>query len=117
MKTIKIVATLFILTSSGCHNYLQEDLQGTFSSSTFYKSQSDALVALTGVYNSTAFVNTMNQLWVFGDVASDDAVKGGLTGDLVDVQYIDQFNYVRTNTVLANVWQYYYEGASRANYV
>jgi hypothetical protein len=117
MKTIKIATLFFILACTSCHNFLQEDLQGTFSSATFYKSESDALVAITGVYNSSAFVNTMNQLWVFGDVASDDAVKGGLAGDQVDVQYIDQFNYVRTNTVLANVWQYYYDGISRANYV
>ncbi len=117
MKTIKIVALLFVLFLSSCHNFLDENLQGTFSSATFYKSQSDALVAITGVYSSTAFVNTMNQLWVFGDVASDDAMKGGLSGDQSDVQYIDQFNYVRTNTVLNNVWQYYYDGIARANYV
>jgi len=117
MKTIKIFAILITLTLGSCHDYLQEDLQGTFSSATFYKSQSDALVAINGVYNATAFVNTMNQLWVFGDVASDDAVKGGLSGDQSDIQNIDQFNYVRTNTVLANVWQYYYEGISRANYL
>lgn len=117
MKPLKIFSTLFILSLSSCHNFLDENLQGTFSSATFYKSESDALVAITGVYNATAFVNTMNQLWVFGDVASDDAVKGGLAGDQSDIQYIDQFNYVRTNTVLANVWQYYYDGISRANYV
>jgi len=117
MKTTKILALLLLLTTFGCHNYLEENLQGTFSSGTFYKSQSDALTALTGVYNAAAFVNTMNQLWVFGDVASDDAVKGGLAGDLADIQNIDQFNYVRTNTVLANVWQFYYEGVSRANYL
>jgi hypothetical protein len=117
MKTTKICLTLFSLILFGCHDFLKEDLQGTYSSATFYKSQSDATVALTGVYNSAAFVNTMNQLWVFGDVASDDAVKGGLSGDQSDIQYIDQFNYVRTNTVLANVWQYYYEGISRANYL
>jgi hypothetical protein len=117
MKTTKILMVIFTILLSSCHDYLQEDLQGTFSSSTFYKSESDAVVAITGVYNACAFVNSMNQLWVFGDVASDDAVKGGLAGDLVDAQYIDQFNYVRTNSVLANVWQYYYEGISRANYV
>ncbi len=117
MKPLKIFSTLFILSLSSCHNFLDENLQGTFSSATFYKSESDALVAIAGVYNATAFVNTMNQLWVFGDVASDDAVKGGLAGDQSDIQYIDQFNYVRTNTVLANVWQYYYDGISRANYV
>ena len=117
MKTIKLFTTLLTLMGSGCSNFLEENPQGTFSSSTFYKSQDDALVAITGVYNVTGFVNSMNQLWAFGDVASDDAVKGGLAGDQIDVQFIDQFNYLRTNTVLNNVWQYYYEGITRANYV
>jgi starch-binding outer membrane protein, SusD/RagB family len=117
MKIIRIPILLVILISGGCQNFLSENLQGTFSSATFYKSESDALVAITGVYASTAFVNTSNELWVFGDVASDDAVKGGLSGDLSDAQAIDQFNYVRTNTILSNVWQYYYDGITRANYV
>jgi hypothetical protein len=117
MKIFRFASVLFVLLSTSCNDYLQQNLQGTFSSATFYKSQSDALVAINGVYNATAFVNSMNQLWAFGDVASDDAVKGGLSGDQSDVQSIDQFTYVRTNTVLANVWQYYYEGISRANYL
>ncbi|MBS1490341.1 MAG: RagB/SusD family nutrient uptake outer membrane protein [Bacteroidetes bacterium] len=115
MRSFRFIFLVLIFT--GCHNFLDENLQGTFSSATFYQTQSDALVALTGVYNMTAYVNIKNQLWVFGDVASDDAVKGGLAGDQADIQYIDQFSYVRTNTVLSNVWQYYYEGVSRANYV
>lgn len=120
MKTTKILAALFVITVSGCHDFLQEDQQGTFSSATFYKSQSDAVVAINGVYNATSFVSTMNQLWVFGDVASDDAVKGGSDGDLADAKAIDLFSnpeFIRTNTVLANVWQYYYDGIYRANYV
>ncbi|HTJ50617.1 MAG TPA: RagB/SusD family nutrient uptake outer membrane protein [Cyclobacteriaceae bacterium] len=117
MKKIKILTGLFILSLTGCNKYLEENPQGTFSSATFYKSQNDALVALNGVYNSAAFVNPMNQLWVFGDVASDDAVKGGQPYTIIDAQAIDQFNYKQTNTVLADVWQYYYEGISRANYV
>ena len=117
MKKTKILIGLFILSLTGCDKYLEENPQGIFSSATFYKSQDDALVALNGVYNSAAFVNPMNQLWVFGDVASDDAVKGGQPYTVIDAQAIDQFNYKQTNTVLADVWQYYYEGISRANYV
>jgi len=29
-----------------------------------------------------------NCIWVFGDVASDDAVKGSLAGDQLDIQYM-----------------------------
>ncbi len=118
MKTfIYILITLFIWVGSGCSNFLKEDLQGTYSTSTFYKTQQDALVALTGVYSVVAFVSTNNALWVFGDVASDDAIKGGLAGDQSDIQFIDQFNYLRSNTVLETMWKYYYEGISRANYL
>jgi len=41
-----------------------------------------------------------NCIWVFGDVASDDAVKGSLAGDQLDIQYIDQFNVVASNSEL-----------------
>jgi starch-binding outer membrane protein, SusD/RagB family len=118
MKTLsKIIVTLFVVAASGCTNFLEENIEGTYSSATFYKTEAHALLAITGVYNIAAFVNTSNSLWVFGDVASDDAVKGGLAGDLSDAQFLDQFNYVRTNSILDGMWKYYYEGVSRANYL
>jgi starch-binding outer membrane protein, SusD/RagB family len=117
MKTIKRAVLVMAITLGGCHNFLQENPVGYYTSQTFYKTKDDALAAINGVYNATAFVNIMNQLWVIGDVASDDAVKGGSPGDQSDLQFIDQFSYVRTNTVLSNVWQFYYEGVTRANYL
>src|SRR5687768_6558093 len=82
MKNItKISLTLFGFLSGACSDFLQEDLQGTYSNATFYKTEAHALLALTAVYNSASFVSTNNDLWVFGDVASDDATKGGLAGD------------------------------------
>lgn len=118
MKTLtNILITCLLLAGSGCSDFLQEDLQGTFSSDTFFKTREDALLALTGVYNATAFVSTNNVLWVFGDVASDDAIKGGASGDIVDIDLIDNFSYDRNNTMLENMWKYYYEGITRANYL
>lgn len=118
MKTfINLLICYFLLVVSGCSDFLQEDLQGTFSSSTFYRTQDDALLALTGVYNQASFVSTANEIWVIGDVASDDAIKGGAAGDIVDISNIDNFSYSRNNTVLENIWKHYYEGISRANYV
>ncbi|MDZ4716001.1 MAG: RagB/SusD family nutrient uptake outer membrane protein [Cytophagales bacterium] len=119
--TMKIISTVltacFLLTGTGCSDFLQEDLQGTFSSSTFFKTREDALLALTGVYSQAAFVSTSNVLWVFGDVASDDAIKGGAAGDIADIDLIDNFTYSRNNIMLENLWKYYYEGISRTNYV
>ncbi len=118
MKNItQLIFIFFLMAASGCSNFLQEDLQGTFSSNTFWKTSDDAIVALTGVYSQTAFVSTRNALWVFGDVASDDAIKGGASGDIADISFIDNFSYSRNNTQLDVMWKHYYEGISRANYL
>ena len=118
MKKINtIFLTFFILTLSGCSDFLNEELQGTYSNATFYKTESHAFLALNGIYQAASFTTTDNALWVFGDVASDDAVRGGKPGDLIDIQYIDDFNYSRNNGILENMWKHYYEGISRANYL
>lgn len=113
----KIIVTFIFLVLTGCADFLTEELQGTYSNATFYKTETQALLALTGVYNSASFISTNNDLWVFGDVASDDAIKGGLAGDQSDVQFIDEFNYSRNNGAIEGIWKHYYEGISRANYL
>ncbi len=118
MKKIpKIFLTLFVLVFAACNDFLQEDLQGTYSNATFYKTEAHALLAITGVYNSASFTSTDNDLWVFGDVASDDAIKGGLAGDQSDIQFIDEFTYSANNGSMEKFWKHYYEGISRANYL
>lgn len=116
-KTTKILTALIIILFSGCTDFLTEELQGTYSNATFYKTEAHALLAITGVYNATSFVSTDNNLWVFGDVASDDATKGGLAGDQSDIQFIDEFTYSQNNGALEKIWKRYYEGISRANYL
>jgi hypothetical protein len=112
-------ALLFVLafSATACSDFLTEDLQGTYSNATFYKTEAHALLAITGVYNSASFVSTDNDLWVFGDVASDDAMKGGLAGDQSDIQFIDEFSYSRNNGAIEKLWKHYYEGITRANYL
>ena len=115
MKTKYILLFILVLAGVSCDNFLNEELQGRYTSQTFYKTQDQALAAVTSAYNSLLFNNTDNSLWVFGDVASDDAVKGSLPGDQIDIQYIDQFNVLSSNSELLSMWQCYYEGISRSN--
>lgn len=118
MKNInRILLTVLALLLGACSDFLTENLQGTYSNATFYKTEAHALLAITGVYNAASFVSTENHLWVFGDVASDDATKGGLAGDQSDIQFIDEFSYSRNNGSLEKIWKHYYEGISRANYL
>ena len=65
-KQYLVLLLLFITTA--CSDFLQEDLEGTYSNATFYKTESHALLAINGVYNAISFASTDNALWVFGDV-------------------------------------------------
>jgi starch-binding outer membrane protein, SusD/RagB family len=114
-KIILVVSILLI--GNGCSDFLSEDLTGTYSNATFYKTETHALLAVNAVYNIVSFINTDNSLWVFGDVVSDDAVKGGSAGDQSDIQFLEEFNYSANNGFLEKIWKHYYEGISRANYL
>jgi hypothetical protein len=112
------IITLLVLVSAmmpGCQKFLNEDLLGERSDQQFYKTANDAELALTGIYNVLSFANSDNRIWVFGDVASDDAAKGGIPGDQADIGLIDDFNVSTDNGNLETVWVVYYEGISRAN--
>ncbi|HML86461.1 MAG TPA: hypothetical protein PKE52_15000, partial [Bacteroidales bacterium] len=86
-----------LLTS--CNKFLDEEIQGDFSSSTFYQNETQALQALNGAYNAISFTSSNNALWVIGDVASDDAIKGGNAGDQAEITYIDNFTADANNGV------------------
>jgi len=97
-----LIASLVV--NSGCKKFLDEELLGERSDLQFYQTAEDAELALTGIYNSLSFANANNRIWVFGDVASDDATKGGIPGDQADIGLIDKFNITTTNGNLENVW-------------
>lgn len=107
----------FLFIAISCSDFLQEDLEGTYSTESFYRTPTHAEIALAGVYNTISFNSTNNALWVYGDVVSDDAVKGGLSGDLSDVQFLEEFNYSRANEYLNKMWRQYYEGVARVNFL
>ena len=102
---------------SSCKDFLTEDLKGEFSTDTFYKNESQAIQAINGVYNALSFTSSNNDIWVFGDVASDDAVKGGNAGDQTEITYIDEFTTDASNGIILNYWQFAYEAIARSNNV
>jgi len=103
--------------TSACADFLDETPKGRYTTENFYKTGEHALLAITGVYNKASFVSTNNALWVFGDVASDDAIKGGAAGDQSEIQFLEEFNYSANNGFLLKIWSQYYEGITRANYL
>lgn len=112
-----LVLVLTLILFSSCEDFLTENLKGSFSTNTFYKNDKQAIQAIDGVYNAISFSSADNVIWVFGDVASDDAVKGGNPGDQTEITYIDEFTANSTNGMINNYWRFTYEAIARANNV
>ena len=117
MKYIYGILFFFVLSLTSCENMLDVDLQGEYTNNTFYQTKEHAIFAINSTYQIASFSSTANNLWVFGDVASDDAVKGGNSGDLSDITYINDFNVNSDNGQIESIWKHYYEGIIRANNV
>ncbi len=116
-KAISLFFLVSFVSLSSCTKFLTEDLKGEFSSDTYYKNQTQAIQAINGVYNAISFTSSENDIWVFGDVASDDAVKGGTPGDQAEITYIDEFTADASNGIIINYWRFAYEAVARANNV
>src|SRR6478672_2180524 len=92
-KTIRIFLLLLLFVTAGCKKFITKEIEGDYPETQFYKTPAQAVLAINAAYQPLLFTNSNNnRLWVFGDVASDDAAKGGDPGDQADIDLIDQFN-------------------------
>ena len=112
-----ILLVIMVVLLGGCKKFLTENLRGSFSTDTYYKTDKQAIQAINGAYNANSFTGANNVIWVFGDVASDDAVKGGNAGDQAEITFIDNFTANAGNGMIFNFWQFTYEAIARANNV
>ncbi len=111
-----LIALVFF-TITGCKKFLTTEVVGDYSETEFYQTETQALLAINAAYQPLAFSTSHNRLWVFGDVASDDAEKGGDAGDEPDIGLINDFNINPTNGNLEFEWPLLYEGITRCNLV
>jgi len=106
-----------IVTGYGCSKFLNKDIQGVYPADQFYTSSNAAVQAVNEAYVELTFTSaTANPLWVFGDVASDDAASGNPAAS-TDAATIDNFSFSTTNSHLSNEWGNYYEGITNCNLV
>lgn len=117
MKMKKTIPLFLLILLTACSNFLDTELEGQFTTDTFFQTQDHALSAINATYQIAAFNSTNNNLWVFGDVASDDTIKGGFDGDQSDITLVNDFVVNPDNGPINGIWQQYYEGITRANNV
>jgi len=109
--------TLCFFAGLSCKKFLNKDIQGVYSASQYYTTSNSAIQAINAAYTPLSFVSgTANPLWVFGDVASDDAASGNPAAS-PDAATIDNFSYSATNSHLSNEWSNFYEGITNCNLV
>jgi starch-binding outer membrane protein, SusD/RagB family len=102
---------------NSCSKFLNKDVQGVYPADQFYTTSAAAVAAVNEAYTALTFTSaTTNPLWVFGDVASDDAASGDPAASQ-DNATIDNFSFSTTNSNLSNEWGNFYEGITNCNLV
>lgn len=119
IKTI-LPAVIFLYMQSSCSDFLDQPILGqSIDTPEYYNDEENAKMAVISCYNGLVYEDkTSTFQWIYGDVMSDDAVKGGETaGDADDIASLKNWNALATNTYLNNTWKSYYVAIHRANTV
>ena len=113
-----ILLTALLLGTAGCNGFLDQPVLGQYEAGQFFTSDTNALLAVNAAYVPLSFRDGgSNTIWVLGDVASDDAVKGSNPGDQADFENIDIFNITPINAAVEAQWRRDYDGIFKCNVV
>lgn len=122
MKLFRHTAYLAALAAAGmmtsCNDWLGEESPGSTKVEDFFVSGTACIQTVNGCYTplSWEFNNTYYSEWFFGDIASDDALKGGQNvGDGKDAYDIDNFKTAPDNQIVLDYYRAKYQGIIRCN--
>ncbi len=101
-----------------CNDWLSEEGPMTNSPEDYFTGEAAAIQSVNAAYaplmweyNSTYYCE-----WFIGDIASDDALKGGQnTSDMADAYDIENFRTISNNTLLLDYYRAQYQGIQRTN--
>ncbi|MDR8394083.1 RagB/SusD family nutrient uptake outer membrane protein [Aliifodinibius sp. S!AR15-10] len=130
MKKLTFIALALLLTGlGGCDDLLDQEPQAQIATSNAYTTPDDASRAVTAAYHPLRAVNWCCQgagnangggynYWIHGNVATDDAIKGGESGsDQVYAQEIAYYTVSPGNLAVNDAWDILYIGVRNANLV
>lgn len=118
-KNIYLILAASVLTmAAGCKKFLDQPVLGQYQTSNFFTSDANAIAAVNAAYSPLSFTDgASNAIWVLGDLASDDAIKGSSDGDQADFLNVQNFNINPSNSAVEAVWKRYYDGVFKCNVV
>ena len=109
---------LATLSLSSCNDWLTEETPGTTKVSEFFTSLSTAEAGVNAAYvpMTWEFGTTYYPEWYFGDIVSDDALKGGQDiNDGADLRELENFKANSDNEILLEYYRAQWQGIQRAN--
>lgn len=123
MKKITILIVLIGLSFSCSDSFFDLKPQGRASLEQL-SNKNGVNALLIGAYSLVDGVGSGNtgrqstvSNYVFGGIASDDAVKGTDAGDQPEQSFIEQYNWLSDNTYFLGKWWHQYDGVARCNEV
>jgi len=118
-RYIKPAALLIVAASlTSCNDWLNEETPGTTELEDYFTSGETAVLVTNAAYAPLAweFNNCYFSEWYIGDIASDDALKGGQNvTDGSDAYDIDNFKVNINNAILLQYYRAKYQGIARCN--
>lgn len=118
-KYINLAAVALLAASmSSCNDWLKEEAPGSQDFDDFFTGGAVAIQTVNACYTPLAweYNNSYFSEWFFGDVASDDALKGGQNlADGADAYDIDNFKVNANNTICLDYYRAKYQGIARCN--
>lgn len=118
IKPLYIVLCGLVLSFTGCKDYLTEIEPGSIPLEDFFVSTDAAVQNVTGCYTPLMweYNRTYCPEWFIGDIASDDALKGGgSTTDMADIYDVENWRTTDLNTFALDFYQAQYQGIGRCN--
>ncbi|MCR6639094.1 MAG: RagB/SusD family nutrient uptake outer membrane protein [Sporocytophaga sp.] len=123
-KIYPFIGLIVISTLGGCKkDFLDKTPQAAVTDENYYKTASDLNSAINAAYDPMGWETERKgqiyaNLFFFGDVVSDDAIKGGSgTSDIPDFHALETFIGNAGLPALLLPWQRNYTGIYRANLV
>jgi len=114
---IYLIASLFLF-PTGCKKALDQPVLGLYQGDNFFTNDANAVLGVNAAYAPLTFTDGgSNTLWVLGDLASDDAIKGSSDGDQSDFLSLQNFNINPSNSAVEALWKRYYDGVFKCNVV
>lgn len=118
IKSLYIVLCGLVFSFASCKDYMTEIEPGTVLLEDFFISTDAAVQNVTGCYTPLMweYNRTYCPEWFIGDIASDDALKGGgSTTDMADIYDVENWRTTDQNTFALDFYQAQFQGVGRCN--